>query len=311
VEKGQWKIEFKKQIEQITDPHQLELVGVALTPEQFICVLDFLNDKHTAYNEKLIPILAGLSHEVFFQALPNLQPAAITVLQHESITIPIQLHLTALTLEKFKMLDQLAALVLTLEALIEAINLENIGFTDIQEIEEKIDFLSLAVDTELNSLNKALSLAWNSDRIDLIEKLSLLKETIQKYSTFSIGNKKQQGEGSAIHAAGLYARLDNKLNCIYEGIHENIPAIEALAKLSIWYIQDYYEVGLLPEIESEKFLGLDSATHSEKERVEYREDLIGKVKNRLKAYGLLTIEDLKNAKIYSKKALKEYTTDKN
>lgn len=303
----EWETELKNQLENLTETHQLEALGKTLTSPQMLYVLDY----KASLTNKLSPILAGLSPEVFSQVLLLLTPEQLLVLQHESMTIPVQHHLTVLSLDKFKMLDYVAAMVLTLETLIEHLEVEKLGIADLSEIIDKIDQLSQGIDFELNILNKALSLAWNSDRADLIEKLSLLKETIQKYKTFSIGKKDSQ--------EGLYAKLNRKLNNVYNEtnwttdrgvIPENTPAIEALAKLSIWYIQDYFAIGLLPEIQSGADLDLSPAKHSEKERFEYKENLINKVKNKLKELGLLTLEDLKKNRIYSKKGFQEYISNK-
>jgi hypothetical protein len=83
---------------------------------------------------------------------------------------------------------------------------------------------------------------------------------------------------------------------------DNTPALEALVKFNVWYIKDYREVGLLPQLD---------ATHiptlfPEQEDLKHREQLFKIAESNLEKIGLHTLADLKTERIYSKKALIEY-----
>jgi len=100
----------------------------------------------------------------------------------------------------------------------------------------------------LATLNKALQLAWNSNRVDLIEKLSTAKETCQKFVISIIGHPRH----AVNPPTGLYARLEARLNAVFgnpsdpndiEAAGNDEPAMEALVKFSIWYLKDYWDLG--------------------------------------------------------------------
>jgi hypothetical protein len=307
-------VDLKDTLNQLTELNQLEAFGKTLSSDEMLKVLDLIGGD-SCFSDKLNPILAGLRHEVFFEILHKLSLSQLNMLQHESMAIPIQHHLTALSIQKLHMLDQISMRILAQEDNIKSIQIENLGLHDLTKIYEEIEFLINTIDSELISINQALSLAWNSDRIDLIDRFNVIKESIQKIKNFSIGNPTQKIE-ILNHPAGLYAQLNEKLNQVYaDGITTALemailPAIEALAKLSIWYVEDYYKLGLLPDIQSEISLNLDPAVFSENERAEHLEKLIAKAKKALEDLGLITLDDLKKARIYSKKALQEYITEK-
>ena len=115
---------------------------------------------------------------------------------------------------------------------------------------------------------------------------------------------------------GLYAKFEEKLNTIYsgfnhgEGLLDEDPAIEALANLSIWYLQDYWELGLLPEISNIQQLDLDPKHYNESERSDFKADLFLKVRKNLESKGLKTVFDLKSNQIFSKGMLKNYLSSK-
>ncbi len=282
--------ELKNKITLLSTPKQLELFGKTFNASELFDLLTLIQHDKTAINGKLNPILAGVSHEVFFQVLPELSDMETMILQQESSTIPVQHHLTALYHEKKKTLQEIETAYLSLEMLIEHIEVEKTGIEDCDELLEKINGLKTTSESLLHLLNQALKLAWNSDRADLIENLSLLKETIQKYKLYFISD--------------LYTEFRVKLNAVYADtdasgktipLLNDLPAIEALSKLSIWHLQDYFDLGLLPNNT------LDSL-----EKIENRKTLILEAKTNLEKLNLLTLEDLKKANIYSKKALQEF-----
>lgn len=293
--------ELKKQLNLLKDPHQLELFGKTLLTGQMVQLIDLIIANRESYNEKLSPILAGFLHENFIKLLLVMTPAQQSLLKHESMAIPLQHHLSILSEDKMKVFETMSKLYLTLDMIIDHLDIEQVGLKDYKELEDKIKHLELALDDEITTINHALLLAWNSTRIDLIEKFSLLKESFQKYKNITIGAN-LPSNGSRFRV-GIYQKLHNKLNAVYEKISDlNVPAIDALAALSVWCLQDYFELGLLVDAPIDQ----NSSQHSEKEREEYKINQIEKVKKKLEAYGLITLGSLKTAGIYSKKALQEY-----
>ena len=88
------------------------------------------------------------------------------------------------------------------------------------------------------------------------------------------------------------------------------PAVEGLVKFSVWYLKDYWELGLLPGVEKQADLDIDMEKHTEAERAEYREKLFTLARDTLDQVGLSTVGDLKNAFIFSKQTLQEYINQK-
>lgn len=290
---------LKETIDRLKEPHQLELFGKTLSSHDFLSLLGMIEKKSILINGKLNSVLAGLTNEVFSESILKLSVADLALLQHESATIPVQHHLTVLSQEKLKVIETMETLIISLEMIIDHLEVEQLGMDELPELLSKIDELSVFATNEVQLLSKALALAWNSNRIDLIDTLSQIKERLQKYKSFSIESS----------VTGLIPKLYARLNKIYEDKSlndETLPAIESLAKLSLWHVQDYFDIGLLPTITSKELLDLDETTHTEQARADYRASLIEKAKQNLENVGLISLADLKRAGIYSKKALQEY-----
>nr|NGX58750.1 hypothetical protein [Chlamydiota bacterium] len=92
-------------------------------------------------------------------------------------------------------------------------------------------------------------------------------------------------------------------------LQDDEPGVEALAKLSLWYMKDYWEMGLLPSIKNEDQLKLDPEKHSDKECQEYREKLMEEVNDNLEKFDLKTVGDFKKVFIGSKELLRGYITN--
>lgn len=116
-------------------------------------------------------------------------------------------------------------------------------------------------------------------------------------------------------ATGLFALLEQKLNAVYgnpldpndiEALDNSDPAIDALVKFSVWYLRDYWEIGLLPMVKNERDLDLSSRRYSERNRAEHREKLFVMVQENLERLGLDKVKDLKKARIYSRETLQDF-----
>lgn len=297
--------EMAQKILQLTDP-QLEAVGKSLTLPQALQLLDYAAEADPQFHWKLSPLLVGMSHSLFSHILLSATPQQMNILKLEAVTEPIHHQLTLLT---HKVTHQLPLALEQVDQISSEIALLSVAEAkDPNLLRNKLKTQSIWYESTLALISKTLSLAWNSNRPDLIDKLSHAKEWCQRTLMRIIGHPKTAfGE-----ATGFFAKLDENLDTVYgnprdpaaiEASDDDEPALEGLAKFSIWYLKDYQELGLLSDT---VLLDLDPATHSEKERLEYREKLIDQVRQNLAASGLSTIKDLKQADIYSADALKAY-----
>jgi hypothetical protein len=154
-------------------------------------------------------------------------------------------------------------------------------------------------------------LAWNSDRLDLIEKLSQAKEAFQKILYSTIGHPKSV----SAPATGFYAKLQEKVFGIFgnpanaedvDALNDDDPAIEGLAKFSVWYLKDYWKIGLLPSIRDPNTFDKLAGMEGTEEAHHLKAELLSQVKENLHRIGLNTVGDLKKMGIFSQKILQEY-----
>src|SRR5262249_54111258 len=131
--------------------------------------------------------------------------------------------------------------------------------SDPSHLRRQLKAQSAGYESLLLLINKVLSLAWNAKRLDLIDKMSHAKEQCQKALSHSIGQPKTAFN----EAAGLFARIDLALERFYdnpdnavENAEDDEPALEGLARFSLWYLKDYFELGLLPHIAEPSHLDL-------------------------------------------------------
>jgi len=302
-----WKDKTHALIEVLNTPQQLEAVGRAVSFEQICEILSWITENKDLHQAKLFPLFVGMPQGLFLLLLVQATPAQQILLKQESISEPIQHQLTLLTHSLSSISGNQNQAFSNLEIKFGLLDLAIIGPDQIIEQEGLIEFLrETCLKTQLVS-SKALALAWNSNRTDLIEKLSSAKEQSHKLAHSLIGQPKLPDS----QATGLYALLENRLNSVFNDennmpLSDDEPALEALVKFSIWYINDYWEVGLLPHISTQEKLQLDAEAVSEQEQIDYRKDLFALVKNNLEKIGLSTLQDLKKNKIYSKAALKNF-----
>ncbi len=299
--------EIAKYILQLS-PEQLEAAGKNLSLPQALALLDYTADADPQFHWKLSPLLVGMPHPLFSQLLLASSPHQLEILKLEAVTEPIQHQLTLQTHEITHQLPHVQDLLDQIAA--EIVLIPITGSKDPSLLKKQLKAQADWYESTLNMIIKVLALAWNSNRPDLIDKLSHAKEWYQRTLTHTIGQPKTPfGE-----AKGLFSKLEEALGAIYggqegdsiESADDDEPALEGLSRFSLWYLKDYHQVGLLPQIADPKELDLDPATHTEQERLKYREKLLDEVRQNLNALGLQTIKDLKQAGIYSLEALLEH-----
>lgn len=292
----EWQKKLVALVSRLSRHSDLEIIGKLASYPQILTIVDRCQDK-----DKLGPLFVGMNHSFFLEVLMNATPDQLAILKHESITEPIQHHLTLLIHEFLLIFASAEAQLKALENEIAGIDLKQISGHEILEYREKIKHFELYHHHLLEKINRCLAIAWNTNRQDLIEKFNVIKDQCQKVLKYLIGQPKTDSEQSV----GLYGSLEKLLDSVYadpdhpesvESLKDSEPAIEALVKLSVWYLQDYWEIGLLPAVQ----------TREELSRPEIREKLFHDVENNLSKLGLHRVMDLKEANIYSKKTLIDY-----
>lgn len=300
---AEWREKMIELVLGLTSRSKIEAVGRALSVDQaaYLLTTPHLNKKNT--KEELTAILVGLPHQVFLQLIQPEQTQLLNVLKQEVNTEAVQHHLTVLSHEMANQLQEYENQSLTLNQAIRELTIDDLGREDICAFTNQIDELSAGFNQTISQIGKLMQLAWNTQRADIIDKLSSTKETATRYRNQVIGTARSFKKPPT----GLYLELEKRLFSVYgdsenpadiEAIKDDEPAIEALVKLSIWYIHDYWEIGLLPHIKSEQEI-----TSLRKER---RDNLIQIVNQNLAKICLFTASDLKAARIFSKKSLQEY-----
>lgn len=287
---------------ELTDKQQLEELGKNLSAVQILEVLSLAASKDKQFIEKLFAIFHSLPSTIFREILTTAEPEQYLLLTQEVLIEAIQHHLTHLCHEISNEYRLLIKVIETQEKILTAISIEDIGLEDIRASIEQIERLFNMCVHILYTINCALSLCWKTSRIDLIDNFSRLKEQYLLVLTRSIGAP----SGKENSSTGLWGLLEKRLNAVYAEYNDDDPALEALVALSIWYLKDYWEVGLLPDIAAESQLELSSVEYTESQRLEYRENLFAQVKNNLSKKGLHSLKDLKEKGIYSRKTLTDF-----
>lgn len=309
VQTPQWRGKTRSIILGLKNSQQLEVAGKVLSVEQNLDLLDCVPIAYDSNFNKILSILVGMSPKTFAQVLSKMNEDQLQVLLQTSLTEPMQHHLTVLMHE---MNHRYHLLVTELESIvqrIEKLSLDDVSRKDLIFLVKSIEEIALQFRSGIDKINKALKISWNSNRLDLIESVTSLKEKYIHTLKNFIGCPQSSGGPT-----GLYLLFHEQLSVVYANTYEvNISeevlneelSTEALIKFSIWYLKDYWEIGLLPRIQSVDSLELD-ATYSEADRALHRDQLFVEVKNNLDKLHLKTIGDLKMHYIYSKRALKEY-----
>ncbi len=311
----QWESKTQAAIVGLSRREDLEAAGSALTIGQFMALIDSCLHVEHKHHWKLSPLLVGMDHKKFYEILDSLSDPQLQVFKDEGVTEPIQHHLTTLTHEMEREIEKGEEEIDHLYERVDRFMLEEIGLHDVREVIKEMQLYQISFDQLFNKSNKALAIAWNTKRLDLIESLNKIKGTCQKFVLYGLGTPTNNQQLSS----GLYQLIEEKLFEVYgnsldpddtEAVRDNEPAVEGLVKLSVWYLRDYWEIGLLPHIKDKESLDLNLDKHTEAERVKYREDLFTQAQVNLSLIGLSTVKDLKDNFIFSKKSLQEFIQEK-
>lgn len=290
---------------------ELEELGGSLNLEQIHKILDFIHQKDKETVEKLMPLLVGMSSNTFYGLLSEITQTELELLKEIGPTEALQ-HKLTLFLHDWKLnLDKFSTIFEEIKKEIEDLSLENLHKKEIFSIKGKIDTLGDQIEDGVHTLNNALLIAWNTKRVDLIENLSHLKDQFLRLNASYVGNPKYNDQVSS----GLYKILEEKLDQVYSLkeskeklllLSGNVPAIEALATLGIFYLEDYWKLGLFSEIPTLKELRQILRKKNHEEKSLFLEELMDKAEKKLKTLGLTNVDSLKEANIFSKNMLSEY-----
>ncbi|MCB1111128.1 MAG: hypothetical protein H7A37_07600 [Chlamydiales bacterium] len=285
-------------LKHLQDRQHLESYGQGLSVS--LAIDCFNNDFDQENIQKLNSVLVGLSHPIFSHLLSSNNNKVEENLKKLSDCESLQHHLTLFSHEMEQETNRFVGELEQIEDHIDRLKPEKVLPQQIAQIFQDIARTLFRYQDVTSKLQRALSIAWNSGRTDLIDSLSTQKENWEKLRTLAIG---ETFSGNC-QPTGLYARLDRHLGVVYadldnpddtEGVRDDDPAIEALAKLGAWYLRDYWNLGLLPEIQS-----LENINEKD------RHHLLSTVRHELGKRGLLTVRDLRRQKIYSLSTLKQF-----
>lgn len=287
----------------LQDPIDLENMASYLDVSGLDSFLSFV-DKHPNASHFLSSFLKGLSFDVFYEKMGAFRQEDMRLFQSVASLEPLSFHV-CLLISKFK--ESKEKILSSIEQLVHQFYTHNSEILTLARLESyflQIEELNQIHLIQLEKIDQALLLVWNTLRIDLIEELSRLKEFFLKIRNRV--EKKEDGEWDA--PEHLKVLLKEAYKSVYQLFNNNLeaPSLEGLACLSLWNVKDYIGVGLLPFFnhldEYENYL--ESA--SKKERKKYQENLLNYVQKHLTTKGLATIKDLENHYIFSKELLLHY-----
>lgn len=300
-----------KDILKLVSTQDLEAAGSQLTLFQAHALMHYLKSSKNG-EEKFLPLLVGMSQELFYELLETVNKTEWQILKATSVTEALQHKLTLLLHDLREEHVALIEVCEEIRATIEKIQLDNISKIEILAIKDQIDSIDHLIERRLFMVNNALTLAWNSNRLDLIDGLGDLKDAYLRASCNLIGHAKDQNKASN----GLYKILDDRLDQVYsikDGYQNRLmpfldkePAREALTSFGVFYIEDYWELGLLPKLSSLKeFKDIIHKATSE-DKIVYLQGLLTQVDISLEKLGLVDVKSLKDAGIFSKEMLKDF-----
>lgn len=298
-------------------PHlPLEAFGKTLSEDQILEILRQMAtpSKSPLSRQQLASLFIGVTSATFQQILLKISEQQLSVLREEAVTEVIQHHLSLLLHLLNEESDSLDRDLQEEQQLLENIELETLSTQEIDRIYISLEAFEYIADLGMMLVGRALSIAWNSNRVDLIQDLGRIKELGQRYLSEVIGHATTDQQSSS----GLWHLLEKRINLLFSDqdgsgnitfMNDSTPALEALTKFSIWYVQDYYEIGLLPHIKSPAKLEKLSKANGGDD-LEYRAKLLTIAEQNLSRLGLTTLRDLKAAKIYSRQSLIDYIKEK-
>ncbi len=277
----------------LDSPTKLENFGKSLTPAFFQALLDYIGH-HVSYENRLPFILVGFQPHVFSETLGHLTEKHLVLLKHESLLEPLQYHLTQFIHEGERLLQTIEKQIQQLIINFQSIEHEELTQDRLSALYHSIDEQRDVLLEYLERTKQALALVWQTNRIDLIDKLSSLQEGLHHQLTHAIGTQPTKG---------LYLLLEQILSSIFDmSLTNQDAALEGLTRLSIWHLKDYKELGLLPPSQQIQ----DLHYHTQADHWTRHQSLFAFVQKQLERLKIGTVGELKKACIFSRSLLKDY-----
>lgn len=302
-----WKDLLAAAFHSLEDKASLEALGSAIDTAQFIEILSLAGSRHKNEAEKLTSLLVTLSPAVFKETLAHAGSKALELLKGETFGEPLLHHLTLLVREIDNDIEQAAIEAVRFGDELETLDLTALNTARSNALFSSIDQMAAQTQQVIEILQNAQRLAWVADRADLIDDLSKAKDRAHKTLLYIAGD----GEADFATPQNLHSHLKKKINALFSNaddqggvtfMHDEQPALDAIVKFSVWYLNDYEEIGILPRGSMRK---LENA-RNEEEKQAIRKALFDEASANLSKAGLNTLHDLKQARLFSKAALKEY-----
>lgn len=304
-----WNEKLHQLFLHLTSSESAAVFGKTLNSMQLIEIMHFIkNTRNDVENrQKLSSLFIGISPSVFREVITQGPEDTLFFLREEAMTKALQHHLSLITHELNTQFTDFCDTLSNKENELETINLQDLGKEEIISLYRSLENFHEEAKSILNLTGRVLGIAWNTNRSDLIQELGRIKELCQKYQIEAVGKEANHD----MPASGLWLFLQKKIENLFsdQGINgtessmkDSTPALEALVKFSVWHIEDYLALGLLPQAKGWNPLNW---THKN-ESLKNREQLFIEAENNLAKIGLQTLSDLKAERIYSKKALMEY-----
>lgn len=283
---------------------QAEAIGKSASLPQIDLMLQATGELEIEDRWRLAALLVGLSHENFCYLLKESTPLTLQILQHQSQSESLQYHLSLIIHEMERQDEEINLELENIQNEIRDLDPKNIDTNKLQSIFFQIEEIAEKLIEECSLANQSLSLAWNTGREDLIEQLTKQKESASRLLSIGIGRPRTK----VTEPSGIFATIEAHLGQIFESAEfkDDAPSVEALTRWSIWYLRDYWELGLLPDIKEKSALRISSKKHSKEECLSHRQTLMETVRRNLDHLGLQTVADLKRNQIFSKELLKEF-----
>lgn len=283
-------------------PTTLEFLGKYFSYSTFLSFLEFLS-KHSQYQNRLSFLLIGLPSAVFSKALSLLTDNHLHILRQEALLEPLQYQLTQFAHEGEALKQVTEQDIQQFQQEVSSIIPKELTQNKLKAFEHQIDHMKNQLLDYLQRASAALAIAWHTDRIDLIDKLSAINETIQHQLAFLIGHPAFDN----VAATGIYAFWEQTFSNIFDSsLKDDDAAIEGITRLAVWHLKDYWEVGLFPSIHHPEELDLDPNKYNEKERLDHHQKLILQVQQQLERLGIGKVANLKKLHLFSKSLLKDY-----
>lgn len=271
----------------------LEQVAPLIPENEWPSLFEKLFVKKSHSLEHLPPLLVSMPHAIFSSIVNKLSEKELKSLSPTCLSEPMQHHISLLIHEEEKAIKELETECLEVQVEITLLRTETLKRSEALAFLERINSLSLKASEEAKRVDKALILAWSSERADLVDNLTRERGAFLRIQNHFIGEKKPP-------YSGLYILFFEKLFSLYgdrdslDSARDEEPAIEGLSRFAFWYVQDFVKAGLLKPLRDGSL------------SVELKEHLLEKVQKELEKKGLTTVKDLKEAFIFSELSLSEF-----